>query len=94
MEDIRVAAYQRVLTDDIVGINLDENATTLLHDQKAQTNGAEKGSSVRSHYSTIVEATKTLGVDRDVKILALANVFRLLYQRARDNSAELPLYWN
>ena len=25
MEDIRVAAYQRVLTDDIVGINLDEN---------------------------------------------------------------------
>lgn len=100
MEDIRAAAYQRILTHDIVGINLDENDTTLYHDAAIQKtlskskNFEKKGSSVVSHYSTVVEATKTLGVERDVKILALANVFRLLYQKAKDNSAEVPLWWN
>ena len=100
MEDIRAAAYQRILTNDIVGINFEENETTLYHDREIQNrfsktrNPVRKGSSVESHFSTVVEATKTLGVERDVKIIALANVFRLLYQKARDNSADVPLWWN
>ena len=98
MEDIRAAAYQRILTNDIVGINFEENETTLYHDRKIQNRFSKtpvrKGSSVESHFSTVVEATKTLRVERDVKIIALANVFRLLYQKARDNSADVPLWWN
>ena len=97
MEDIRAAAYQRILTNHIVGINLDENETTLLHDKEVQgtmKRKTKKGSSVESHFSTVVEPTKTLGVGRDVKIIALANVFRLLYQKARDDSADVPLWWN
>ena len=100
MEDIRLACYQRLLQNNIVGLKLEETETTRLHDKEIQKNREEnkgtiqKGSSVLSHSGEVVKSTPILGVQRDLKIIGLANVFRLLYQKKRDNSATVPLWWN
>ena len=65
----RAAVYQRVLTDNIVGLNLDENDTTRWHDKIIRGQTGEDGSSVISH---IIKPTASLGdKNLDVKILLL-----------------------
>ena len=90
---LRAAVYQRILTDNIVGIDLQENDTTRWHDEKVKGVPRE-GSSVVSHHGDIVIATPTLGgISLDEKIIALANVFRLLYHKRRYEVEDTPLWW-
>ena len=91
----RAAVYQRVLTDNIVGLNLEENDTTRWHDKNIRGQTGEDGSSVISHSGVVVEHTVSLGdKNLDVKILSIANVFRLLYQKRRYEVEDTPLWWN
>ena len=92
MTDLRAAVYQRILTDNLVGINLEENDSTRLHDEKLGVVPRE-GSSVITHGRVVVEPTETSG-SRDEKILAIANVFSMLYEKERFNLPELPLWWS
>ena len=92
--ELRAAVYQRILTDNIVGLDLEENDTTIWHDREIQAVDGVKGSSVVSHSGTIVGSTLSLGNSLDEKIISLANVFRLLYQKRRYELEDTPLWWN
>ena len=92
--ELRAAVYQRILTDNIVGLDLEENDTTIWHDREIQAVKGAEGSSVVSHSGTIVGSTLSLGNSLDEKIISLANVFRLLYQKRRYELEDTPLWWN
>ena len=92
--ELRAAVYQRILTDNIVGLDLEENDTTRWHDREIQAVKGAVGSSVISHDGTIVGSTLSLGNSLDEKIISLANVFRLLYQKRRYELEDTPLWWN
>ena len=97
--ELRAAVYQRILTDNIVGLDLEENDTTRWHDREIQAVKGAEGSSVISHRGishdgTIVGSTLSLGNSLDEKIISLANVFRLLYQKRRYELEDTPLWWN
>ena len=91
---LRAAVYQRILTDNIVGIDLQENRTSRWHDEKIREQSTTEGSGVLSHAGPMVIATPTLGGNSlDEKIIALANMFRLLYQKRRYEAEDTPLWW-
>ena len=91
---LRAAVYQRILTDNIVGIDLQENNTTRWHDEKIRDQTITEGSAVLSHAGAIVGTTATLGgTSLDEKIVSIANVFRLLYQKRRYDVEDTPLWW-
>ena len=92
MEELRAAVYQRFLTDNIVGLDLQENDSTRLHDDKL-TIPFDEGSTVVTHNKELVPKMRTLGVSRDEKILALANVFSLLYQKEKLDLPDMPMWW-
>ena len=91
---LRAAVYQRVLTDNIVGLDLEENPTTKWHDEAIGRGKLDEGSGVVSHGHPVVESTLSLFTrDIDQKILSIANVFRLLHQKRRYEIEDLPLWW-
>ena len=91
---LRAAVYQRVLTDNIVGLDLEENPTTKWHDEAIGSEELDEGSGVVSHGNVVVDPTLSLFTrDIDQKILSIANVFRLLHQKRRYEIEALPLWW-
>ena len=92
LSTLRAAVYQRILTDNIVGIDLQENDTTKWHDKELKV--SIDGSSVVSHDGIVVSPTPSLkGRNLDEKILSIANVFRLIYQKRRYDVEDTPLWW-
>ena len=73
---------------------MEENDTTRWHDSEIKKREAAEGSSVISHIGPIVGSTLSLDNSLDEKIVSLANVFCLLYQKRRYELEDTPLWWN